>query len=206
MRFTIGVFLMKIKPLHTHTHNNNNNSAQYLAIFLLTCVLFLPSPQRPLKSLAYHFFLYPCYNFSPCVKYSVDLRGDGEGVGTEIIIKLGKRGSLRENLTPRPPLYHQLLQCASLVEFGNLERKRPCCGTKTKMELSAVELYGRRKKKVFLGRGRGKSMSDVSRAQFRHGFLGEWESKGRESPCLLEWDAGMESVRYDLFSEGRWNE
>ena len=50
-------------------------------------------------------------------------------------------------------------------------------------------------------------MSYVSRAQFRHGFLlGMGESKGRESPCLLEWDAGMESVRYDLFSEGRWNE
>lgn len=55
--------------------------------------------------------------------------------------------------------------------------------------------------------GGGKSMSYVSRAQFRHGFLlGMGESKGRESPCLLEWDAGMESVRYDLFSEGRWNE
>lgn len=99
----------------------------------------------------------------------MDLRGDGEGAGAEIIIKLGKRGSLRENLTPRPPLYHQLLQCASLVEFDNLERKRPCCGTKTKMELSAVELYGRRKNFFFLGRGGG----EVNVRRFK-GSVSSW--------------------------------
>lgn len=40
------------------------------------------------------------------------------------------------------------------------------------------------------------------------GFCCAWgsESRKEESPCLLEWDAGVDSFRYNSFSEGRWHE